>query len=183
MVGFNSSFILYFSQARTKVIAKLDSEIKEGLTKVNIALNGSEVKDFLEEFEQYSSKFDIMIKRVDKKRERVLLSEHRQLLLMQLNECQDPILGLHISTLFLFQVIHDSMLHATGKFVPQILGALEKHIEADLFKVLKESQDLVLQFVSAKEAPLKDDLSTRISGLFNVYKTRIVEYKRPQPAQ
>ena len=122
-----------------------------------------------------------MLKKLDKKRERTGLAEHRQLLILQLTECEDPILGLHISTMLIFQVVHDCMLHATGKFVPQILSALEKNVEPDLFKVLKESQDLVLQFVSTKDEAVKSDLSNKMNEMFNAYKTRVVEYKRPPP--
>ena len=171
------------SQARTKIISKLDSEIKDSLAKVNNSLTASEIVNFLDELEQCCPKLDIMLKKVDKKRERTLLSEHRQLLILQLTECQDPILGLHISTLLVFQVIHDCMLHATGKFVPQILSLIEKDLDADLFRVLKESQDLVLQFVSTKEDSLKSVLTNKMNELFNSYKTRVVEYKRPQAQQ
>lgn len=170
--------IFFLLQARTKLISKFDPEIKESLSKISNTLSSSSIEDFLVELEQSSSKLEIMLKKIDKKREKTLLSELRQLLLLQLSECEDPILGLHISTLIAFQVIHGCVLHATGKFVPQILSVLEKDLDADLYRDFKDSQDLVLQFVSTKEESAKSDLSARMNELFSSYRNKVVQYKK-----
>ena len=165
-------------KARAKLISTLDTEINENLTVINNSLSANTIGDFLIALEQCSSKFDIMLKKVDKKKERNLLAEHRQLLIMQLSECQDPILGLHISVMIAFQVLHDCMLHASGKFVPQILSFLEKDLDLDLYNVFRECQDLILRFVSIKEESLKSELSIQMSKLFNLFKPKVIEYKK-----
>ena len=136
------------------------------------------IEDFVNALEEGSPKLDIMLKKIDKKREKTVLSEHRQLLLIQLSECSDPILGLHISVLLTFQTIHEAMVHATGKFVPQILFYLEKDLDNDLYQTFKESQDLVLQFVSTKDETIKTELLGKMSEQFNSYRPKVIEFKK-----
>lgn len=173
------------SEGRVKVISKIqDSEVRDSLTKLNSALNTAEVSTFLEELETVSPKLDIMLKKgVDKRREKVLLSEHRQLLLLQLQElcANDPILGLHIATMLVFQATHDAMLHTSGKLLPAILSALEKDVAPEMFSSLKSSQDLVLALVASKDEAVKAQLTKQLQTLFNEYKGKVMEYKRPPP--
>lgn len=144
-------------------------------------MNASSVSDFISELENTAPKVDIVIKKVDKKSERTTLLEHRQNLMVQLSECQDAILGLHISTLLLFQVVHDCMLHATGKFVPQILEFLQKDLDDQLFGTLKETQDLIMQYVSTKDEPNKSEIMSKLNDMFASFKNQVIEFKKRKP--
>lgn len=117
-----------------------------------------------------------MIKKLDSKKEKVILSENQQSLIIQMSECQDPILHLHISTLLLFQVIHGKMIHASGKFVPQILTFLQTDLDATLFELMKNCQDFVLKYVTAKDDSFRDDLMAKMTDLTNQYKILINEF-------
>lgn len=156
----------------------MDSDIKEDFARLNDSLGTDSVDDFLLELEKCATKLEMMIKKVDKKLERNTLSEHRQNLLMQLNECNDPILGLHISILFAFQTINDAILHASGKFVPIILPYLEKELDPALYDQLKQSHDLILQFVSSKVEADKAELTSKMNQLYNDYKLKVIEFKK-----
>lgn len=165
-----------YSQVRAKTINKVDPELKEHFTKLNSELNSTSAEDFLAELESCSSKVDLMIKKVDSKKEKVILSENQQSLIVQMSECQDPILSLHMSVLLLFQLTHNRMLHASGKFVPQLLSFLQKDLDGKLYAILKSSQDLVLQSVSSKEEELKQELLSQMSTLCADYKQLINEF-------
>lgn len=65
---------------------------------------------------------------------------NRQALLHQLNQETDPALVLHLTVLILFQTFTNCMLHASGKFVPQILNFLASHLTAEVHQVLHTYQ-------------------------------------------
>jgi hypothetical protein len=49
---------------------------------------------------------------------------HRQALIEQLKDTEDPALILHLTSVLLFQASTHCMLHAPGRCVPQIIGTL-----------------------------------------------------------
>lgn len=49
---------------------------------------------------------------------------HRQALIEQLKESEDPALVLHLTSVLLFQATTQSMVHAPGRCVPQIISIL-----------------------------------------------------------
>lgn len=49
---------------------------------------------------------------------------HRQALMEQLKESEDPALVLHLTSVLLFQASTQCMLHAPGRCVPQIINIL-----------------------------------------------------------
>lgn len=59
---------------------------------------------------------------------RQALFVHRQALLEQLREAEEPALVLHLTSILLFQNTTHCMLHAPGRCVPHIIGLLESKI-------------------------------------------------------
>lgn len=53
---------------------------------------------------------------------------HRQALIEQLQESEDPALVLHLTSVLLFQATTQCMLHAPGRCVPQIISILTGRI-------------------------------------------------------
>lgn len=53
---------------------------------------------------------------------------HRQALIEQLKESEDPALVLHLTSVLLFQASTQCMLHAPGRCVPQIISILTGRI-------------------------------------------------------
>jgi len=70
----------------------------------------------------------MIVKKVDKKKDRLLIVSHKEKLLQQLLECNEPALLLHLAALILFTTITGCILHASGKFVSAIL----QHIRSTL---------------------------------------------------
>lgn len=70
-------------------------------------------------------------------RHRPQLLGHRQALLEQLTSSADPALVLHLTALILFQAMTQTMLHASGRFVSNILTYLQPHLSAEVFNTLQ----------------------------------------------
>uniref|UniRef100_A0A8C8FIQ2 E3 UFM1-protein ligase 1 n=1 Tax=Oncorhynchus tshawytscha TaxID=74940 RepID=A0A8C8FIQ2_ONCTS len=112
------------NEVRVKILGKLPEETKGPLMKVHNSLNGKTIEDFLTNIETAVEVCGFMLKKGDKKRERQALFLHRQALIEQLKDTEDPALILHLTSVLLFQASTHCMLHAPGRCVPQIIGTL-----------------------------------------------------------
>ena len=116
-----------------------------------------------------------MLKEVDKKEEKVLLSDNRQSLILQLNQANtsDYALILHLSLLLLFQTITKNMLHASGKFVPQILTFLKPSLDPEKYHIFNACQEAVINHIKLeKEKKLKEkeEVEERLKNLIESVK-------------
>lgn len=148
--------------SRNKVITKLDSVQKESLTKLSSFLNSSSLEGFLESLEQSAAVNDIFLKTVDKKKEKTLLTENRHNLVAQLQETNDQGLTLHASLLLIFQTLTGCAVHASGKFVPNIIQEVKGKIPQEMFDLLIEYEQLVIKEVKSsrrEESPSDDEKS------------------------
>lgn len=75
---------------------------------------------------------------------RQALFVHRQALLEQLRDAEDPALVLHLTSVLLFQNITHCMLHAPGRCVPHIIGFLQSKIP-EVTESPKPSHNCVFQ--------------------------------------
>uniref|UniRef100_A0A8C7CUX8 E3 UFM1-protein ligase 1 n=1 Tax=Oncorhynchus kisutch TaxID=8019 RepID=A0A8C7CUX8_ONCKI len=112
------------NEVRVKILGMFPVETKGPLMKVHNTLNGKTIEDFLTNIETAVEVCGFMLKKGDKKRERQALFLHRQALIEQLKETEDPALILHLTSVLLFQASTHCMLHAPGRCVPQIIGTL-----------------------------------------------------------
>lgn len=78
----------------------------------------------------------MIVKKVDKKKDRQLIIQHREKLLEQLQQCSEPALILHLTALILFTTITGCILHASGKFVSQILAFINSSMSDEQNKLL-----------------------------------------------
>lgn len=76
-----------------------------------------------------------------------MLSNQRHSLLAQLDDTTDPALCLHLAVLLIFQTHNQNMLHASGKFVPQIISFLQKQVPLELYQLLSTYQGKYFSFV------------------------------------
>ncbi|XP_020796930.1 E3 UFM1-protein ligase 1 [Boleophthalmus pectinirostris] len=139
-------------EVRLKIVGKLPDETKGPLMKLHNALNGKSIEDFLTNIESSAEVCGFMLKKADKKKERQTLFVHRQALLEQLRDTEDPALVLHLTSVLLFQACTQNMLHAPGRCVPQIIGTLTGRISTEQQQLLTSYQSLVVkQLVSRKQ--------------------------------
>ncbi|KAI7697311.1 E3 UFM1-protein ligase 1 [Sarcoptes scabiei] len=158
LIGFFTETIVsdtISQEARGKLLSKLPTEYRVDFAKLNDSLISSEIINFIESLEKCTEKINLMLKRIDPRTENLVLNEHQQNLLIQLNECNDSILCLHIIVLLVFQLMYHKMLHASGKFVPQIILFLQKDVNNQLFDLIRKCQENVLKVVSMKDSEEK----------------------------
>lgn len=133
------------SEIRLKILGKLSDEVKSPLMKLHNSLNGKAIEDFLSCLEMSAEECGLLLKKGDKKRERQALFVHRQALLEQLRDTEDPALVLHLTSVLLFQSVTHCMLHAPGRCVPHIIGFLQSKIPEEQHKLLSQYQSLVVK--------------------------------------
>lgn len=115
-----------------------DAQFRNALLEQNKALNKS-IEEFELATEAVLKTCSMIIKKVDKKKDRQLIISHKEKLLQQLLECREPALLLHLASLILFTTITGCILHASGKFVSAIL----QHIRSTLNE---EQNSLLLRY-------------------------------------
>ncbi|KAK7605267.1 hypothetical protein V9T40_007125 [Parthenolecanium corni] len=135
-----------------KIITSVDNkEVKDAFTKLQKAMNGSSIEEFVSSVDDVLSVLNIMMKKMDKKKEKALLESHKQALLNKLEETDDPPLVLHLASLILFQNVTQNMVNASGRFVTNILGVLEKRLPAEDYQPVHQYHTLVLKFFKLSE--------------------------------
>jgi hypothetical protein len=106
-----------------------------------------------------------MLKKLEKKRERIVMSEHRQSLILQINESTEAALTLHLAVLLLFQAHHNQMIQASGKFVPQLINFLRPLLEPNTFTLLHNCQELVIKQLTAKDNDERDSIDKQLQEM------------------
>nr|CAD7430774.1 unnamed protein product [Timema monikensis] len=141
------------AEVRTRITNEAPNNATEPLQKLHKCLTGSSVDDYLAcvEVALGTGICDMILRKLDKRKERPMVHSHRQALLEQLSTCTDPALVLHLASLLLFQAVSQTMLHASGRFVFNILTHLASHLAADTFNSLQLYHDLVLKLLSSGE--------------------------------
>ncbi|XP_065225139.1 E3 UFM1-protein ligase 1 homolog isoform X2 [Planococcus citri] len=140
------------TEARNKVLSTIDNkELKETFVKLNKSVGGNSVDEFMNAVEDALAILNIMMKKMDKKKEKTLLESHRQALIEKLKETEDPPLVLHLVLLILFQNITQNILNASGRFVSNILSLLGERIDENNFAVLQQYHGNVLKLFKLSE--------------------------------
>ncbi|TRY68005.1 hypothetical protein DNTS_007254 [Danionella cerebrum] len=147
------------SEVRLKILAKLSDDVKAPLMKLHNSLNGKGIEDFLSILETSAEQCGLLLKKGDKKRERQALFVHRQALLEQLRDAEDPALVLHLTSVLLFQSVTHSMLHAPGRCVPHIIAFLKSKISEEQHQLLSQFQALVVQQLLQAQPPEKKSIT------------------------
>ncbi|KAK2846306.1 hypothetical protein Q7C36_011160 [Tachysurus vachellii] len=140
------------AEMRMKILAKLPDEIKTPLMKLNSSLYGKSIEEFLCNVEAAAEQCGIMLKKGDKKKEKQVLSIHRQTLMEQLQVAVDEALVLHLAVLLLFQQHTHCMLLAPGRCVSNIIYTLQSKLTQDQYDLLVQYHTLVVKQLVGKKA-------------------------------
>ncbi|XP_033112791.1 E3 UFM1-protein ligase 1-like [Anneissia japonica] len=136
-------------EVRLKILTKLPDKVKPQFTKLNASLNDKSLDDFSKSLESAADVCDVMLKKVDKKKERNIIFNHKQALIAQLKEESDPAMALHLAVVLLIQNTNNTCVHAPGRCIPQLLVFLESHIAASQYKLLSDYMGLVQKQLGA----------------------------------
>ncbi|XP_063995140.1 E3 UFM1-protein ligase 1 homolog [Diachasmimorpha longicaudata] len=152
------------TEARQKMLLELPGDVREPLSNIHKATGKGSVEEFFNAIEPTMATCCLVLKKFDKKREKAVVSGHRQALLEQLNSTNDPALALHLVTSILFTAITQCALHMSGRHVSLVLGFLQTHLEAEAVEKLSHYHDLVLTLLSSSEEESKLEIRKNLEG-------------------
>lgn len=134
---------------------------------------------FFEAFENTCSQAfcGILLKKVDRKKERYaisyhhywaaftdielyrqLLYSHQQSLLASLKDEDDPAMALHLTSVLLFQQHTGCCIHVPGKLVPIVINFLESQMSTERYSIVTQFQKLVtLQWRASAKSKSHED--------------------------
>ncbi|KAL1450860.1 hypothetical protein WDU94_003174 [Cyamophila willieti] len=137
--------------ARTKLIGQINNP--DIVKKLNALIKAGNIEDFLANLEIVFQAIDIYIKKLDKKKEKSIVLNHKYILIDQLKQTPNDnhALILHLATMILFTIIHEHILLASGKFVYNILQHLKAHLSNELYGELMNYHDHVVKLFTFVE--------------------------------
>jgi hypothetical protein len=145
--------VIISAQERPRVIDALPASVKKQMTAINAVLSGKTVGEFLPLFEDMCGQeyCGVMLKRLDKKKERQLLYSHQNSLLDNLRCEQEPSMVLHLVVVILFQQHTGCAIHISGKLLPQAIQFLHNHVEREKYMKLTECEQLLMKQISEQK--------------------------------
>uniref|UniRef100_L7M9L6 E3 UFM1-protein ligase 1 homolog n=1 Tax=Rhipicephalus pulchellus TaxID=72859 RepID=L7M9L6_RHIPC len=172
-------------EVRQKLIQKLPADVRGPVLKLHQSLSAKTLEDFLADVDVVLGPGVCdMIIRSDKKKERQWLLSHRQSLLSQLSEAEDAALCLHLAVLLVAQAQTQKALHASGRFVPQILSALRTQLPPDTFGLLHQAQELVMRHLTLDDSSNeKESVALSLKELIPKLKEIGATYKKQGPTE
>lgn len=121
---------------KLKFVSELPSEYKIPLLPLVKSLTGQNVDEFMTAVEEGLVACSMIVKKVDKKKDRTIVLNHKFQLLEEMNKCDNLALTLHLATLVIFSTATQCMLHASGRHVAGILTFLKNYTSEEQFAEL-----------------------------------------------
>ena len=95
---------------------------------------------------------------------------------------QEPALTLHLVALVLFQCQTGCMLHASGKFVPNIIAKVSENLDEECKNTLTTYQDLVVSLMGTKDPDEKGTIQKQLEMSLRAVKDVALNSKKQAPA-
>lgn len=151
------------AEIRSNVIQKLPEPPQSLMKKLNASLNAKDLEDFSTHLHTICSpeNLGILLRKPDRKKEKQLLTEHRQTLIVELSSETDPAAALHFASMILFQTFTNSFVHAPGRCVPKIIDFLADFMWPSSHEVLRLFQDLVIKDIKLQGGDDKEESSDK----------------------
>ncbi|KAB0802921.1 hypothetical protein PPYR_05107 [Photinus pyralis] len=155
------------NEQRTKFINDLTPDYKNVLQNLLKTLSNQSVEEFTAAVEICLTECSMILKKIDKKKDKLVISNHKHALLEQLDKCDDSALTLHLASLIIFVTVTQNMLHASGRHVSSILTYLKQYLGADQFSELSSYHDLVTIMLNggSEAESAKDQLKERMPSI------------------
>merc|ERR1712020_108021 len=153
------------SDQRVKLLGQIPKDISNHLVVIHKALNSNKVEDFIHSLEEHLGEAcDVMMKKVDKNKDRQTQFHHRQTLMEQIESCQEPATILLIVSLVVFQLQTGNMLHASGKLVPIIVKQISLQLDDKDREILQNYQNLIMKHFSSSSDE-KSDIQQQLESM------------------
>ncbi|CAH0553381.1 unnamed protein product [Brassicogethes aeneus] len=162
---------------RLKFINDLPQEYKTPLANLTKTLSGQSVDDFMAAVEEGLAACSMIIKKIDKKKDRTTILAHKHELLEKLNSCTDVALILHLAILVIFTTATQNMLHASGRHLSSLLTFLKQYLSEEEYSEFMLYYDFVTLMLAAgsESENAKEKLKEKYPNIVKIAN----EYKRP----
>ncbi|CAK1555134.1 unnamed protein product [Leptosia nina] len=166
-------------EQRNKIINDLPEEYMKPFRALNATLSEQNLDLFYQAVDVCLSECGMILKKVNKKEDKHLILNHREKLISELENCDDPALVLHLAVLAIFTMLHQNMLHASGRQVPSIIGYLKAQLKDEDYVKLQHYQESVTKFLVAREEDkiaLEEALKDELPAIKNLV-SEVKKYK------
>lgn len=162
---------------RLKFVNELPAEYKNSLLPLLKSLSESNIDEFMLTVEEALKSCSMIIKKIDKKKDRSTILNHKHKLLEELNKCSDLALVLHLALMVVFTTATQCMLHVSGRHLHQILLFLKQYLVPEHFTEFNTYHDYITIMLSkgSEEENVKEKLKEMIPSIRNIAN----EYKKP----
>lgn len=141
--GGNTNVDGYNNDQRIKFINELKAEYRAPLIALVKTLSGANIDEFMESIDAALATCSMIMKKVDKKKDRVLVLNHKHALLEEIEKCEDPPVVLHLATLIVFIAATQCMLHASGRHIVNLLSFLKQYMTPEQYEEFSAYHDMV----------------------------------------
>jgi hypothetical protein len=162
---------------RLKFVNDLPADFKKSLLPLVRSLVGQSIDEFMVAVEESLNACSMIIKKIDKKKDRTIVLNHKHVLLEQLNKCDDLALVLHLTTLVIFTTATQCMLHASGRHVASILQFLKQYLSEEQVAELTSYHDFVTLMLSGGTEA--ENAKEKLKEKMQVVKNIANEFKKP----
>lgn len=138
-------------EQRNKISQECEKEYRQTFQALNKSTLGTSIDEFIAAAENCLQSCSMILKKIDKKKDRTLIMCHKHDLLEQLANATDPALILHLTVLIIFTIASGNILHASGRHVSGILTYLRGQLNDEQNKILMEYHDLVLKILNSDQ--------------------------------
>ncbi|XP_038213785.1 E3 UFM1-protein ligase 1 homolog [Zerene cesonia] len=166
-------------EQRNKILNDLPEEYMKPLRALNAALSEQNLDVFYQAADVCLAECGMILKKVDKKKDKLIVLNHREKLISELENCDDPALVLHLAALATFTILNQNMLHASGRQVPSIIAFLKGQLKDEDCAKLQQYQESVTKFLIAPEeekSSLEEKLKEELPAIKNLVK-EVKNYK------
>lgn len=164
-------------EQRNKIINDLPDEFMKPLVSLNGTLSEQNMESFFQAIDACLSEFGMILKKVDKKKDKLLVQNHREKLISELETCEDPALSLHMAVLAIFTIVTQNMLHASGRQVPIIISYLKTQLKEDDYERLQLWHELVSKYLTSAEEE-KTEVEEKLLQELPLLKNMVQEIKK-----
>ncbi|KAG5873898.1 hypothetical protein JTB14_005509 [Gonioctena quinquepunctata] len=175
--NFSTATDNFNNDQRLKFVNELTPEFKTPLAPLVKTLTGQSIDDFMTAVESGLAACSMILKKIDKKKDRVVVLNHKHQLLEELNKCEDLALVLHLATMIIFTSATQSMLHFSGKHIMGVLAFLKRYLSSEQAVELSAYHDFVTLMLSggSEAENAKEKLKEKVS----VIKSIANDFKKP----
>lgn len=165
-------------EQRNKIISDLSDEFSKPLIALNMALTGQNMDLFYQAVEVCLSEFGMILKKIDKKKDKLLIQNHREKLISELESCDDPALCLHIAVIAIFIITTQNMLHASGRQVNTIISFLKNQLKEDDYAKLQLCHELVGKYLTNSDNEDKSQIQEKLLEELSALKNMVNDIKK-----